>query len=224
MYLLKEKNSSRRKIMKIEKKILDMSLAGIFTAVIIAMSVVPFLGYIPLGFMNATIIHVPVIIGALLLGPKYGAYLGLVFGLTSLVRATFTPTVTSFVFSPFVTIGGYSGNMWSVVISIVPRVLIGVAAYYVYELVLKIAHGKKGGQTVALGLAGIAGSMTNTILVMNGIYFFFGNSYAAASNKVVAHIYDMILGIIVGFGIPEAIVAAILTTAIVKALLKVKNH
>ena len=59
--------------MKIEKKVLDMSLAGIFTAVIIAMSVVPFLGYIPLGFMNATIIHVPVIIGALLLGPKYGA-------------------------------------------------------------------------------------------------------------------------------------------------------
>ena len=50
--------------MKIEKKVLDMSLAGIFTAVIIAMSVVPFLGYIPLGFMNATIIHVPVIIGA----------------------------------------------------------------------------------------------------------------------------------------------------------------
>ena len=209
--------------MKIEKKVLDMSLAGIFTAVIIAMSVVPFLGYIPLGFMNATIIHVPVIIGALL-GPKYGAYLGLVFGLTSLVRATLTPTVTSFVFSPFVTIGGYSGNMWSVVISIVPRVLIGVAAYYVYELVLKLARGKKGGQTVALGLAGIAGSMTNTILVMNGIYFFFGNSYAAASNKVVARLYDMILGVIVGFGIPEAIVAAILTTAIVKALLKVKNH
>ena len=74
--------------MKIEKKVLDMSLAGIFTAIIIAMSVVPFLGYIPLGFMNATIIHVPVIIGAIILGPKYGAYLGLVFGVTSLVKAT----------------------------------------------------------------------------------------------------------------------------------------
>ena len=87
--------------MKIEKKVLDMSLAGIFTAIIIAMSVVPFLGYIPLGFMNATIIHVPVIIGAIILGPKYGAYLGLVFGVTSLVKATITPGVTSFVFSPW---------------------------------------------------------------------------------------------------------------------------
>lgn len=123
--------------MKIEKKVLDMSLAGIFTAIIIAMSVVPFLGYIPLGFMNATIIHVPVIIGAIILGPKYGAYLGLVFGVTSLVKATIAPGVTSFVFSPFVTIGGYSGNMWSAVIAIVPRVCIGIVAYFVYKLIMK---------------------------------------------------------------------------------------
>lgn len=210
--------------MKIEKKVMDMSLAGIFTAIIITMSVVPFLGYIPLGFMNATIIHVPVIIGALLLGPKYGAFLGLVFGMTSLIKATLTPTVTSFVFSPFVTIGGYSGNMWSVVISIVPRVLIGVVAYYVYELVMKLAHGIKGSQTAALWIAGIAGAMTNTLLVMNGIYIFFGKSYAAASNKVVERVYDVILGIILGFGVPEAIVAGILTAAIVKVLLKVKNN
>ena len=103
--------------MKIEKKVMDMSLTGIFTAIIITMSVVPFLGYIPLGFMNATIIHVPVIVGALLLGPRYGAFLGFVFGMTSLIKATLTPSVTSFVFSPFITIGGYSGNMWSVVIA-----------------------------------------------------------------------------------------------------------
>ena len=150
-----------------------MSLAGIFTAIIIAMSVVPFLGYIPLGFMNATIIHVPVIIGAIILGPKYGAYLGLVFGVTSLVKATIAPGVTSFVFSPFVTIGGYSGNMWSAVIAIVPRVCIGIVAYFVYKLIMKAAHGIKGSQTVALWVAGIAGAMTNTLLVMNGIYIFF---------------------------------------------------
>ncbi len=209
--------------MKIEKRVLDMTLAAIFTAIIITMAVVPFLGYIPLGFMNATIIHVPVIIGAILLGPRYGAYFGLVFGVTSLIKATLTPNVTSFVFSPFVTIGGYSGNMWSVVICLIPRILIGVAAYYVYELAVRALHGRKGGQTVSLWLAGIAGSMTNTILVMNGIYLFFGNSYAAATNKAVAGIYQVILGIILTLGIPEAIVAGILTTAVVKVLLKIKN-
>lgn len=209
--------------MKIKQRTMDMTLAAIFTAIIIMMSVVPFLGYIPLGFMNATIMHVPVIIGAILLGPRYGAYFGLVFGLTSLVKATLTPNMTSFVFSPFITIGGYSGNMWSIVICLVPRILIGVAAYYVYELLIKLLHDKKGGQTISLWIAGIAGSMTNTILVMNGIYLFFGKSYAAATNKMVEGIYNVILGVILTLGVPEAIIAGILTTAVVQVLLKVKN-
>lgn len=209
--------------MKIKQRTMDMMLAAIFTAIIIMMSVVPFLGYIPLGFMNATIMHVPVIIGAILLGPRYGAYFGLVFGLTSLVKATLTPNLTSFVFSPFITIGGYSGNMWSIVICLVPRILIGVAAYYVYELLIKLLHDRKGGQTISLWIAGIAGSMTNTILVMNGIYLFFGNSYAAATNKMVEGIYNVILGVILTLGVPEAIIAGILTTAVVQVLLKVKN-
>lgn len=209
--------------MKIKQRTMDMTLAAIFTAIIIMMSVVPFLGYIPLGFMNATIMHVPVIIGAILLGPRYGVYFGLVFGLTSLVKATLTPNLTSFVFSPFITIGGYSGNMWSIVICLVPRILIGVAAYYVYELLIKLLHDKKGGQTISLWIAGIAGSMTNTILVMNGIYLFFGKSYAAATNKMVEGIYNVILGVILTLGVPEAIIAGILTTAVVQVLLKVKN-
>lgn len=208
--------------MKIERKVQDMTLAGIFTAIIIIMAVVPFLGYIPLGFMNATIIHVPVIIGAIILGPKYGAYLGLVFGMTSLIKNTLMPLATSFVFSPFVTIGGYGGNYWSVVICIVPRVLIGVVAYYVYRLFMKMFHGKKNGKVIALWAAGIAGSMTNTILVMNGIYFFFGKSYAAATNKVLEGLYTVILGVIGTQGVPEAIVGGVLTAAIVKVLSKVR--
>lgn len=210
--------------MRIDKKVMDMSFAGIITAVIIAMSVVPFLGYIPLGFMNATIIHVPVIIGAILLGSKYGAYLGMVFGISSLIKATLTPTVTSFVFSPFVTIGGYSGNLWSIVIAIVPRIMIGVVSYYIFKMVIKMGHGKKSGRTVALTISGIAGSMTNTLLVMNGIYLFFGESYAAASNKAVENIYRLILGIIVGFGVPEAILAGMLTAAIGNVLLRIKKN
>ena len=70
----------------------------------------PILGYIPLGFTRATIIHIPVIIGSIILGPKYGAFLGFIFGLTSLVNNTFNPTVTSFVFTPFYSLGTYVGN------------------------------------------------------------------------------------------------------------------
>ena len=56
------------------------------------------------------------------------------------------------------------------------------------------------------------------------LYIFFGQSYAAASNKAVEHIYDVILGIILGFGVPEAIVAGILTTAITKVLFKIMKN
>ena len=196
-----------------------MVTTAAIAAIIVVMASVPFLGYIPLGFMNATIIHVPVIIGAILLGPKYGAFLGLVFGVTSVIRATITPNVTSFVFSPFVSINGFGGNGWSLVIAIVPRVLIGVVAYYVFAAMMKFFRDKKGGHTIA----GVAGSLTNTLLVMNLIYIFFGESYAAASNTLAEGFYMVIMSVIVINGVPEAIVAGILVTSIVKVLSKVMN-
>ena len=138
-----------------------MVLTAMFTAIIIAMAFVPYMGYIPLGFMNATIIHIPVIIGAIVLGPKIGAFLGGIFGLTSMINNTINPNLTSFVFSPFYSVGEVHGNLNSVIICIVPRVLIGVVAYYVYKAVSKLI--KKNGNVIALAVAGVAGSLTNTI-------------------------------------------------------------
>ena len=83
----------------------SLVMTAVIAAIIVIMAFVPFLGYIPLGFMNAATLHIPVIIGAILLGPKYGAFLGLTFGLTSLWKNTSMPNPTSFVFSPFVTMG-----------------------------------------------------------------------------------------------------------------------
>lgn len=72
---------------------------GLLTGLMVVMAFTP-LGYIPLGFMNATTMHIPVILGACLFGPKMGAVLGGLFGVTSVIRATLTPTLTSFVFTP----------------------------------------------------------------------------------------------------------------------------
>lgn len=203
----------------------NMVMTAVFTAIIIIMAFVPFLGYIPLGFMNATIIHIPVIVGAILLGPKSGAFLGLVFGLTSIWKSTTAPIVTSFVFSPFtnVSINGVSfvNIVGSTVIPLVPRILIGVAAYLVYTAVMKVCKSKK--LNLALILAGIAGSLTNTLLVMNLIYLFFGGRYAEASGKAFEGLYMVILGVICMNGVPEAILAGILTLAIARALMKVSR-
>ena len=85
-----------------KSKSFDLVIMSVFIAIIIIQAIVPMLGYIPLVFMNATIIQVTVAIGAILLGARKGAFIGLVFGLTSLWKNTFMPNPTSFVFSPFV--------------------------------------------------------------------------------------------------------------------------
>ena len=103
-------------------------LTALLVAVMLVMYSVPFLGYIPLGFMNATLMHIPVIIGAIMLGPGEGAFLGLVFGITSIIQATIQVPLTAFLFSPFVPLGSYK----SAVIAIVPRVLVGVTEAYLY--------------------------------------------------------------------------------------------
>lgn len=195
-----------------------MTQVALFIALIFLMAFTPFLGYIPLGFTRATIIHIPVIIGALLLGPKKGAVLGFAFGLTSFINNTMNPTVTSFVFTPFYSLGEYSGGIGSLIICFVPRILVGIVPFYVYRFIKKFSK-KESTSVPGLALAGVAGALTNTLLVMNLIFLFFRDAYASANGVASNAVYGFILSIIGMNGVPEAIVAGVLTVLIGKVLL-----
>lgn len=201
---------------------LSLVQVALFAALIILMAFTPFLGYIPLGFTRATIIHIPVIIGCLMMGPKQGAILGFIFGLTSLINNTVNPTATSFVFSPFYELGELHGGLGSVVICFIPRILVGVVPYYVYHAIRRMIRKEGLGQTIALALAGVCGALTNTLLVMNLIFVFFRDAYASANNVASEAVYGFILSIIGINGVPEAVVAGILVTLIGRILLKTK--
>ncbi len=200
---------------------LGLVQVALFAALIILMAFTPFLGYIPLGFTRATIIHIPVIIGSLMLGPRKGAALGFIFGLTSFINNTINPTATSFVFSPFYELGEIHGGIGSLIICFLPRILVGVVPYYIFRGVRHIGR-KDAKPTLALALAGVAGALTNTLLVMNLIFVFFRDAYATANDVASEAVYGFILSIIGINGIPEAIVAGILTTLIGRILLKTK--
>ena len=187
------------------------TLLALFIAIEIAISLIPFLGYIPLGFINATTLHIPVIIGGILLGKKEGAILGFVFGLTSLIKNTMEPSLTSFVFSPFISVGGIGGNWQSLLITFIPRILIGFVAGLLYE---KLRN--KTNDSIAIGTSAIIASLTNTILVLGGIYVFFGVDYANAINIAQNTLFSFIMGIVATSGVAEAIVASVITIAIVK--------
>lgn len=202
---------------------ISMAQVAIFGAVICLMAFTPLLGYIPLGFTRATIIHVPVIIASLLMGPKKGAVLGFLFGLTSFINNTINPTPTSFVFTPFYSIGDVHGGIGSVIICFVPRILVGVIPFFVYKLVLRFVSEEtraKGVSGIGLILAGISGALVNTLLVMNMIFLFFREAYAAANDVALSAVYGFILSIIGINGVPEAIVAGVLTLFIGRVLLK----
>ncbi len=140
------------------EKTYELVLTALFTAIIVIMAFTP-LGYIPLVVINATIIHIPVILGALFLGPKKGAFLGFVFGLTSFINNTFkAATASAFVFSPVLAynVAGVPGIFKSLYICFVPRILVGVVPYFVYLLVRRIVRGEnKVGKTVVDFIASV---------------------------------------------------------------------
>ncbi len=140
------------------EKTYELVLTALFTAIIVIMAFTP-LGYIPLVVINATIIHIPVILGALFLGPKKGAFLGFVFGLTSFINNTFkAATASAFVFSPVLAFNvvGVSGIFKSLYICFVPRILVGVVPYFIYVLIRKAAgNEQKTGRIVVNAIASV---------------------------------------------------------------------
>lgn len=188
-----------------KKYMKNLTKLSLLSAIIIILAVTP-IGFIPLGFMRATTIHIPVIIGGILLGWKSGAALGFVFGLVSFLNNTFNPVITSFVFTPFYNFADFSGGMQSLIICFVPRILVGVVAGLLYQ---KLKNTKFGVSAIAF-----IASMTNTILVMGGIYFFFAKDYAAARDISIDSLLNVIIGIISINGVIEALIASFITVAI----------
>lgn len=192
-----------------------MVSVALMSAIIIVLANTP-LGMIQLPIIKATTVHIPVIVGAILLGPSAGAILGFVFGACSLISNTMAPTLLSFAFSPFMSTTGLLGAVKAIWVSVGCRILIGVAAGWLWKLLTKI----KMNQTIALIITGFAGSMVNTVTVMVSIYLLFAQQYAEAKEVALSAVWGLIMGTITAAGIPEAIAAAVLVLALGNALLK----
>lgn len=192
-----------------KKKTKNLVLLSLFIAIEVVMSNVPFLGFIPVGALRATTLHIPVIIAGIVIGKNQGAFIGLVFGLCSLFTNTITPTVSSFIFSPFI-----SGSFFSLIIVLVPRILIGYVSGLIYEIM------KKKNETLGIISGSFIGGLTNTILVLLGIYLIFANQYAAMLNMDADALLPYILGIVSTQGLLEAILGTIISFMASKVLLK----
>ena len=192
-----------------------MVCVALMAAIVIVLANTP-LGMIQLPIIKATTVHIPVIIGAILLGPSAGAILGFVFGVCSLISNTMAPTLLSFAFSPFMSTTGIPGAIKAIWVSVGCRMLIGIAAGWLWILLKKV----KLNDVIALPIVGFAGSMVNTITVMGSIYFLFAQQYAEAKDVAVTAVWGLVMGTVTASGIPEAIAAAILVLALGKVLIQ----
>nr|WP_106790099.1 ECF transporter S component [Massilistercora timonensis] len=193
-----------------------MVSVALMAAIVIVLANTP-LGMIQLPVIKATTVHIPVILGAILLGPSAGAILGGVFGICSLVSNTMAPTLLSFAFSPFMSTTGIPGALKAIWISVGCRVLIGLVSGWLWKLLERL----KVNQNISLLLTGFVGSMVNTVTVMGSIYFLFAQQYAQAREVGVTAVWGLIMGTVTAAGIPEAIAAAVLVIALGKVLIRV---
>ncbi len=169
----------------------------VITGVLSAISI--FLGLTRLGFIpwitgaSLTIMQVPVIIGAVLEGPIVGLVIGLLFGIFSLIQAAVAPT------------GPADAWFTNPLLSVLPRVFIGPVAWLVYRSIQRW-------EVPALIISGIAGSLTNTFLVLTMIGLLNFLPWVAIPPIILAN------------GVPEAVVSAVLVLAVVSLWKRVSSH
>ena len=173
------------------------------------------IGFIPLPVIKATTMHIPVILGAVLLGPSAGGVLGGLFGMCSIWANTTTPGLLSFAFSPFMTTEGLPGVAKSLWIALGCRILFGLIAGWLWMLFKKIFKQ----DYLALPVTAAISTICHTLLVMGSIYFLLAQQYAVAKNVAISAVFGLVMGTVTASGIPEAVVAAILVTVIGKSLL-----
>ena len=192
-------------------------LLALFVAIEIFLNVTG-IGLIPLPLIKASTLHIPVIIGAVLMGPLAGGILGGVFGLCSIWSNSTAPGLLSFAFSPFLATSA-AGAVKTIWIAFGCRVLIGVVAGWLWIALKKL----RVNDLAALPVVGVAGALTNTGLVMTSIYLLLSPEFAAAKNIAMEAVLGGVMAIVAANGVPEAIAAAVLVTAIGKALLQMNR-
>lgn len=185
-----------------------MVIGAVLSAIIVIMGYTP-LGLIPLPTMTATILHIPVAIGAILYGPQMGLLLGAVMGLTTLSKAILSPVtpLDPLFINPLV--------------SVLPRALMGIITAYVFILLHKAI--KK--VSVSIGITAAVASITNTVLTLSALGIVHTNTIAEIlqQNEMSGTVLAFLLGIAATSGIGEAIVTVLIVIPIVLALRKTVN-
>ncbi len=142
-------------------KTLMLTQNAVLASIVVLMAFTP-IGYLRIGAVEMTFIMIPVAVGAITLGEKSGAFLGLVFGVSSFIQC--------FGMSPFGAALLQINPIFTLIMCLVPRVLMGYLCGVIYKL---LAKAKKG---IAVIIASFSAPVINTILFIASLMIFFGKT------------------------------------------------
>ena len=194
-------------------KVRQLTRLAILTALIFLLANTP-LGYVSIGPIAATTVQIPVIIGAVLLGPTSGAILGFFFGLSALIKVLTVPGADVFAtmvmqYSPFAYL----------FICMVPRILMGWLSGLLAAACGKIVTKKQlPGVVLKYGVTGFVGSMLNTVLYLGSLWLLASEVIAVAYGVDLSAVGGIVMTTAVTAGIPEAIISAVVVSTVCKAL------
>lgn len=149
---------------KAANKTRTLTQLSLLIALELVMAFTP-LGFIMIPPISITIMHIPVIIGAILMGPTAGGILGGVFGLVAMYKATFmASSPADLIFSPF-----HSGApVQSLVMCLLPRILLGVFAALLYRLLQRAMR-----DIPAMAVSCILATLLHSAMVLGFMWLFF---------------------------------------------------
>lgn len=192
--------------MRKNKNIFQLTLISMIVALLIIQTFVPIFGYIPIGPIDVTIVHITVILSAVLFGSKFGTIIGTVWGFLSMLRAFIQPTPFNIVFL-------------NPLISVLPRLLVGLISAKIYQL-LKNRQSKGVSYVLTAGIA----SLMNTVLVLGSIYLFAGELYANALGIPESALLGALATVVASNGIIEIIAAIIILPVLAMALERILKN
>lgn len=151
-------------------RVKEITTAGIFGAIILFLSLVPAPWGLTWGFfritggVEVTIIHIPVIIGAIFGGKRVAIMLGAMFGIGSMLAAL----IYGGVFAPF---------FYNPLVSILPRILFGYFIYLFYNGIRKVVKQPVVSIALTMGLSTVAHSLM--VLTMLYLFSFYTDVYTS---------------------------------------------
>lgn len=163
---------------KQSRQVFNLVIFAIFSAIILLLSLIPNIGYIRIGPVAITIIHIPVLIGIMILPFAHAAGLGFVFGLSSLMA--------SFIYGTTPMDMAFQNPL----VSILPRVLFAVVAYLIFYAFRQIQKTKYGDTIIF--------SIISVITVM--FFLYGGLALANTINSENQVLKDVLVPIFVGIG------------------------